>query len=234
MLQNENMPNLEKSSENEKKRVRAERLGYAGLARQAVPLLEMLFWSYQRALAVAKLEVTPLQLAFLRRGSHILGTRFDVVADWTRASMVQISRAAKDLEKRGLIEILKGKDRRKRLFRRTNKAYRALLTADTAFETDLLVLMQAGPLKYSDRYNRVVRHLRHLNGYFLMDQMGGIVNLRYFWPKRRWPDSYPTSIHQMSQQDRMQWMALSFAYDPDYKAPAGAFPQTSDRDEPPY
>ena len=180
-----NMPNLEKSSENEKKRVRAQRLGYAGLARQAVPLLEMLFWSYQRALAVAKLDVTPLQLAFLRRGGHILGTRFDVVADWTRASMVQISRAAKDLEKRGLIEIFKGKDHRKRLFRRTNKAYRALLTADTAFETDLLVLMR--------RSVEVLRPLQPRSSpppaseRILPDgPEGGIVNLRYFWPKRRW------------------------------------------------
>jgi hypothetical protein len=39
----------------------------------------------------------------------------------------------------------------------------------------------------------------------------------------------------MSQQDRMQWMALHFAYDPDYKAPAGAFPDTGDKnDELPY
>ena len=122
LLQNENMSNYRKVPGTEKKRVKLRRLGYAGLSRQAKPLLEMLFWSYQRALAVAKLDVTPLQLAFLRRGGRNMGTRFDEVADWTRASIVQISRAAKDLEKRGLIEISKGDDRRKRLFTVTNKA----------------------------------------------------------------------------------------------------------------
>ena len=56
-----------------------------------------------------------------------------------------------------------------------------------------------------------------------MDEMG-IVNLTSFWPKRRYVAPCPLLIQQTSQQDRMQWMALHFAYDPDYKAPAGAFP----------
>jgi DNA-binding MarR family transcriptional regulator len=227
------MPIAQKSFGHAKKRAGVRRLGYAGLARQAVPLLELLFWSYQSALVVAKLDLTPLQLAFLRRGGRHEWHRFHEVANWTRASNVQISRAAKDLEKRGLIKIGKGtKDRRKRFFSVTTKANLALITADKAFESDLLVLMNAGPANYSKRLIKVVRHLRHLNGYF-MDI--GVINLRYHWPHDT-EDPCPSIIKQMSLQDRMFSMFLNFSYDPDYKIPEGAFPNaaTNDDDEPPY
>jgi hypothetical protein len=63
----------------------------------------------------------------------------------------------------------------------------------------------------------------------------GIVNLTSFWPKRRYVDHIPivNSTDVAAGPDAL--MALHFAYDPDYKAPAGAFPDTGDKnDEPPY
>ena len=176
-------------------------------------MLDILFWAHQRALAVRNLEVSPLEIAILRRAHRVVPIRFHEVANWTRATKTEMTRAAKQLKKSGLIEVSKStRDARVQLITLTLKGYNELKQVDRAFETDLLVLMKSAPVFYARRNVKMTSHLMRANLYL---PSAGVADKYHF--QAGVEDQMTSVVANMSKEAFDMWMAPDFDYDPAWK-----------------
>ena len=193
-------------------------------------MLDILFWAHHRALAGRNLELSPLEIAILRRANLVEPIRFHEVANLTRATKTEMTRAAKQLEKLGLIEVTKStRDARRRVIKLTLKGHNELKQVDRAFETDLLVLMKAAPVFYARRNVKMTSHLMRANVYF---PSAGVADKHHY--QAGVEEQMTSVVASMSKEEFDMWMAPNFDYDPVWKASRRKAAKQKDDDKIPW